>query len=329
MVTIVEVARHAGVAPSTVFYVLTGKRSISPETTTRVRDSIVELGYQLPAEGPETHQAPADVMALVLPLHGGMHLPGVTRLISAIAVAARRHDLDVLLVTADHGDAGLRRAAASSRVNGFLVLDAERAGERARVLRRLGRPSVLIGHPDAENCLPAVALDFEAAGARCLDHLADLGHRSIGFLGAPGIAGRTHAGFSAAAMRRGVVGTALPVEAGRESVSRTTSALLRSHPELTALVVHNEAALHGVIDSLRDQHRRVPQDVEVVAICPDGPLLPPLTSVELSAADLGARAVDLLVGLIGGAVPPALTLVPPRFVRRDSTVRSGGGQDDQ
>ncbi|GGU78130.1 LacI family DNA-binding transcriptional regulator [Lentzea flava] len=318
MVTIAEVARHAGVAPSTVFYVLTGKRPISPETTTRVHDSMIELGYRPPAAARPVPRDRADVVALVLP-PGDAHPRSITRLVSSIAVAARGHEMDVLLVA----PAGLRRAADSVSVNGFLVLEGEGADERVRVLRELGRTSVLIGRSDAEKDLVCVDLDFEAAGARCVDHLADLGHRGIGFLGASraGVTQRTFAGFGAAAMRRGVVGTALPVAAGPGSVAGAISAVLRAYPEMTALVVHNEVALGRVIDCLRAQHLRVPQDIAVVAVCPDEPverMAPPLTSVELAVEDLGGAAVDLLVSVIGGARPPALTLVPPRLVRRAS-----------
>ena len=45
MVTITDVARHAGVAPSTVSYVLSGKRAISATTRQRVLSSIRVLGY--------------------------------------------------------------------------------------------------------------------------------------------------------------------------------------------------------------------------------------------------------------------------------------------
>ncbi|PWK85523.1 DNA-binding LacI/PurR family transcriptional regulator [Lentzea atacamensis] len=333
MVTIADVARHAGVAPSTVFCVVTGKRPISAETRSRVRDSIVELGYRPPAGVRSLRLDPPDVMALVLPLRD-VHLPVVARLVTSIAVAAREHELDLLLVTADRDLAGLRRAAGSDRVGGFLVLDSEDAGERLRLLGEVGRSAVLIGQSGAGNGVTCVDLDFEAAGARCVDHLADLGHRSIGFLGAPaaghssGVARRTLAGFTAAAMRRGVVGTAL----GRESLVHPTTALLRAHPVVTALVVHDDSAAE-----------QVPGDIAVVAIRPDEAAgqTSPFTSVQLSESDLGRRAVDLLVALAGGAVPPSLTLVPPRLVQREScslpgrrtavvsTARFGGGRHDR
>ncbi|GAA3661497.1 LacI family DNA-binding transcriptional regulator [Lentzea roselyniae] len=330
MVTIAEVARHAGVAPSTVSYVLTGKRSISADTKSRVRESIRSLGYQ-----PHVHTrglgiTRTNVIGLVLPLRAGTYVPAVMRFVTAAVTTARRYDMDLLLMTADDGLPALRRTANSALVDGFLVMDVEKEDARLPLLRQLSIPSVLIGRPAAARGLTCVDLDFEAAGAKCVEHLADLGHRSIGFLGAPsavyrrttGFAHRAMTGFSAAAMRRGVAATALSVEEDHDSVLRATEVLVRAHPSMTALVVHNEAALGGITACLRAAGRHVPGDIAVVAICPDElaeRMSPPLTSVRLPAEELGRHAVELLVAKLEGRQPPPLVLLPPKLSRRAST----------
>ena len=330
MVTIADVARHAGVAPSTVSYVLTGKRSISADTKSRVRESIRALGYHPHAGERALNASRANVIGLVLPLRAGLHLPVMMRFVTAAVTTARRHDMDVLLMTAEHGASALRKAADSAQADGFLVMDVEMDDDRVPLLRELAKPSVLIGHPSATKGLTCVDLDFEAAGAKCVDHLADLGHRSIGFLGAPsavyrrntGFAHRAMAGFSAAAMRRGIATTAMPAEEDYESVLRSVQALIRAHPTMTALVVHNDAALGWVNSCLRASGRKVPGDVAVVAICPDElaeQVSPPLTSVRLPVDELGRHAVELLVGKLEGRAVPPLLLLPPRLSRRVST----------
>ena len=74
-VTIAEVARHAGVAVSTVSYVLSGKRTISGDTRRRVLDSIKTLGYHPNAGARALASKRSNVIALVLPLRAGMHVP--------------------------------------------------------------------------------------------------------------------------------------------------------------------------------------------------------------------------------------------------------------
>lgn len=328
MVTIADVARHAGVAPSTVSYVLTGKRSISPQTRSKVRESIRQLGYHPHAGARALATSRSNVLAVVLPLRPGVNLPVLMRFVTAAVTTARRHDMDVLLVTADQGAQGLRRVAAGAQADGFLVLDVELDDERVPLLRHLPQPSVLIGRPAAAKGLTCVDLDFEAAGARCVDHLADLGHRYIGFLGAPsvvyqrntGYAQRTMSGFGSAAMRRGIASTALPAEDDYESVLISVRSLLRSQPAMTALVVHNEAALGYVAGSLRALGRRVPEDVAVVAICPEELAEQmQLTSVQLPAEELARQATELLIARLKGQPTAPLTLLPPKLSCRAST----------
>jgi len=330
VVTIVDVAKHAGVAPSTVSYALTGKRPVSAETRARVRESIRLLGYHPSVGAPAPESGRTNVLALVLPLREGVHVPVVMRFVTSVVTAAREHGMDVLLVTADQGADGLRRVAGAARVDGFLVMDVGLDDERLPVLRELGGPVVLLGHPLAAQGLTCVDFDFEAAGARCVDHLAGLGHRNIGFLGASavvyarntGFAQRTLAGFGAAAMRRGVASTALPAEPRYDSVRTVVGKLLRELPQMTALVVHNEAVLGWVVECLRAEGRRVPDDVAVVAICPDELAEQlRLTSVQLPAEVLGRQAVELLMAKLDGQQPPPLTLLAPSLTGRTGQTR--------
>ncbi|MDI5943680.1 LacI family DNA-binding transcriptional regulator, partial [Micromonospora sp. DH15] len=117
MVTISDVARHAGVAVSTVSYVLSGKRAISEVTRNRVLASIRMLGYHPNAGARALASRRANVVALVLPLRSGMQVPVVMQFAMAVVTTARTVEHDVLLVTSDEGPAGLRRIAASAMVD--------------------------------------------------------------------------------------------------------------------------------------------------------------------------------------------------------------------
>lgn len=330
MVTIVDVARHAGVAVSTVSYVLSGKRAISAPTRRRVLASIDLLGYHPHAGARALASRRSNVIALVLPLRTGMHLPVVMQLVTAVVTGARGCDHDVLLMTADEGPAGLHRIAASAMVDGVIVMDVEMTDPRAPVLRELARPSVLIGFPADARGLTCVDLDFRRAGGMCVEHLAGLGHRSVALLGAPavvyerdtGFAHRTRAGFLDAAARLGLAATARSCEAALPAVRATMREVFRHDPGVTGLVVHNEAAVAHVPTVLAELGRTVPLDVSVVAIAPDdvaAAAAPALSAVHIPAAGLGRRAVSLLMDKLAGLDVPGATLLPPALTARRST----------
>ncbi|EEP69926.1 transcriptional regulator [Micromonospora sp. ATCC 39149] len=336
MVTISDVARHAGVAVSTVSYVLSGKRAIS-------------RGHPHPGAGqhpdarlpPERRRAAflasrrANVVALVLPLRSGMQVPVVMQFAMAVVTTARTVEHDVLLVTSDEGPAGLRRIAASAMVDGLLLMDVEMHDSRVPLLRELGRPSVLIGFPADPTGLTCVDLDFHRAGALCVEHLAGLGHRRIALLGPPaavydrgtGFAHRTRNGIVDAAARLGVDTVVRPCGEGTAAVRRELVELLDRWPDLSGLIVQNESAVGPVLATLPTLGRRVPEDVSVVGICPDQfaeQASPRLTSVPVPAEEVGQQAVSLLMRKVHGEPVPDATLLEPRLTIRDSTAAARG-----
>jgi DNA-binding LacI/PurR family transcriptional regulator len=322
MATINDVARAAGVSPSTVSYVLSGRRPISAPTRARVHAAIAELGFHPHAGARALASSRTNVLALVVPLRVDVNVPVIMQFVTAVVTAARRYNHDVLLLTKDEGTAGLDRVARSTMVDALIVMDVERDDVRIPALRRLKQPSVLIGLPDDPAGIACVDLDFAAAAGQCLTHLAGHGHRRIALVGpSPAVyergttyANRFLAGFHETAAELGLETVARPCEPGVAGVRECLATL----PDVTALVVHNEEALPALLSELR-----VPGDVSVVAVCPrDVALSLPvrLTSIDLPAHDVGTLAVETAMSLLDGRRTPERRLLTPSLVERDSCV---------
>lgn len=330
MVTIADVARDAGVSPSTVSYVITGKRSISLETRRRVETSIRKLGYHPHAGARALASSRTNVLALVMPLRADIDVPVVMRFVTSVVTNARRYDHDVLLLTNDEGPDGLRRVAASAIADALIVMDVEADEPRIPVLRGLPRPAVLIGVPDDPVDLSCVDLDFHAAAARAVGHLADLGHERVALIGpSPAVyrrgtsfAGRFLRGFTAATRDRGLRAATHPCAPSYDAVRECLDAVLNDRPEPTGLVVHNEAVLGAVLAELERRGRRVPRDVSVVAVCPQdmaAHFSVPLTAVAIPSEDVGRIAVDMAMGQLDGSASPEIRLLSPRLTPGQST----------
>ncbi|GGS03752.1 LacI family transcriptional regulator [Streptomyces humidus] len=330
MVKITDVARHAGVSPSTVSYALSGKRPISQETRQRVEAAIRELGYRPHAGARALASSRSNVLALVAPLRTGTHVPVVMQFAVSVVTTAREHDHDVLLLTQEEGEEGLRRVADTALVDALIVMDVQLHDSRLPLLRSLDRPSVLIGFPAATDGLTCIDLDFKAAGEACVEHLARLGHRVVALVGSPpevyvrqtAFAQRVVQGFTAAADRYGLSSSVHPCEASPASARQIAQQLLREQPALTGVVVHNEPVLEPLIDAFEQLGLRVPGDLSVTAICPDEvaeSVRVPVTSVALPSTEVGERAVQLLMKKLAGNPVPQATLLPPRMTERAST----------
>lgn len=330
MVTIVDVARAAGVAPSTVSYVISGKRRISPDTRRRVEQCIRDLGYHPNAGARALASSRTNVLALAVPLRVDLNLSVIMQFVSSVVTAAREHDLDLLLLTKDDGPAELRRVASSAIADALIVMDVESADGRIPMLSTLDRPAVLIGLPEQPNGLSCVDLDFAAAGSACVEHLADLGHRDIALVGpSPAVyrrgtsfAGRFRRGYDTAAVERRVHVTAHPCGPSYDAAMACLDQLFATNPHVTGIVVHNEAVLSDVLAGLAARGLRVPEDVSVVAVCPDNMTETGaigLTSVAIPAPEVGDLAVRMTIRQLNGPPEPEVRLLPPRLTVRQSS----------
>ncbi|MFI9384623.1 LacI family DNA-binding transcriptional regulator [Kutzneria sp. NPDC052558] len=322
MATIHDVARAAGVAPSTVSYVISGKRAVSPATRRRVQQQIRLLGYQPRGTGV---LARSNLLALLSPQRPGADTPTVMRFTAAATATASAFGLNLLLLTKDSGPGDLGQTVVGSLADGLIALEVTAADRRVPMLTALDRPTVLVGVPDHPNAITCLDLDFTAAAALCVDHLADLGHRSVGLAGpAPAAyqrgvsqAVRFRQGFLDAATRRGIGACVRPCGHDLESVRSCLDGLLADG--VTALVVQNETALTPLVTELATRGLVVPQDISVIAVGPHGGDPCTLTTVEVPAERLGRLAVEMVVGQLDRSPAPEVRLLPPRLAVRDST----------
>ncbi|MEO6083938.1 MAG: LacI family DNA-binding transcriptional regulator [Umezawaea sp.] len=335
MVTLADVARHAGVSASTVSYALSGKRTISEETRRRIERAVAELDYHPNAQAKALAGRRSHIVALVVPLRADVYVPIMMQIATSVTVTARQHGCDVLLLTNDEGPEGVRRVAGSGLADGVILMDVELDDERIPVLRELGTQAALIGMPDDRHGLSCVDHDFAGAGAQCADHLADLGHREVAFIGYgsgvyqrhAGYAERTLVGFRERSEERGLRFVHRPCEGTYESTAGTLARILADRPDTTAFVVQNEGAIGPLLSLLRTTGRTVPEDVSVIALCPESlaeQYAPTLTAVTGPAQELGRVAVEQVMKRITEVgrdeVPEdELVLLPPVLTVREST----------
>lgn len=337
MVTLAEVARHAGVSASTVSYVLSGKRTISLRTRERVEHSIRELGYHPHAGARALASSRSNIIALMMPLRTDMYVPVMMEIALAVATTARSHQHDVLLLTGHEGPEAVRRVVGSGLADAMILMDVQLEDDRIPLLHETPRPAVLIGLPADTTDLTCVDLDFQATGRLCVDHLAGLGHQDIAVIGEAaavyqrrtGFAERTIDGVRGRATELGLRLLHRPCDGSYESMAGTLARIFDERPGTTGFIVQNEASIGPMLSLLGQQGRAVPEDVSVVAICPDQLATQTsvaLTSVAIPAQEMGRRAVELVMAKVGGdhreARPAAVEhveLLPPRLSVRAST----------
>ena len=336
MANINEVAAAAGVSISTVSYALSGKRPVAADTRRRIEAAVRELGYSPNAGARMLAGRRTQIFALTEPLRKDTHAPTHMAFVLATAVAARRHEYDVLLLTDEQAHAGMRRVAANGLVDAILVLDVAPEDPRVELARQISTPTVFIGIPNDHEGLVCVDLDFEGATTRAVDVLADAGHTSIGLVGQAETAyemsnfpPRVRAAFLARAAERGVA--AAYGTSGGKRVSRTAAraaAVRMIEGGATALLLHcAEEAQASILAELTERGLRVPDDISVIAVGASfdtATLSIPVDSIPLLPEASCDLAVELAVQALDDIAPePGLRLIPPTYTSHGSVARPG------
>jgi len=324
-----EIARRAGVSRSTVSYALSGKRPVTDETRARIQAVIDELDFKPNAAARALKEGRTRTIGLVIP-------PASLRLtdmqlgfVASVVEAAARADLDVLLSPSggDH-DRSFERIISGRRVDGVLLMEIRLQDERVTRLQQAGLPFVTIGHTANPHGTCWVDIDYGTLIARCVHHLADLGHRNIALINRSpelvaagyGPAQRALEGFTEAATQRNLAGLALTcgddAAAGEECIER----LREDHAEITAAVTLNEAALPGIQRALERAGVRVPRDFSLAGVAARHfaeDFRPQLTAADVPAVEMGAHAIELLLERIAAPDAPLrhLLLTPPISLR--------------
>jgi DNA-binding LacI/PurR family transcriptional regulator len=327
-----EIARRAGVSRSTVSYALSGKRAVSEEKRRRIQAVIEELDYRPNAAARALKEGRTRTIGLVIPPASQRLTDMQLGFVASVVEAAARADLDVLLSPSggDH-DRSFERVVSGRRVDGVLLMEIRLEDERVDRLRQSKLPFVTIGRTVHPHDMWWVDVDYAGLVSHCVHHLADLGHSSIALVNRSaelvaagyGPGHRAIAGFNSATAERGITGVEVccgdDATAGADCVRQ----LLAAHPDVTALVTVNEAALPGVQRGLDEAGLVVPREFSITGVVANHwaeDFHPPLTAADMPAHDIGAEAVALLVEQIANPQgAPRHHLVRPPISLRSST----------
>ena len=308
MPTMIDVAKRAGVAVSTVSYAINGTRPISEETRQRVFAAMDELGYKPNALARGLASKRSRIIALHFPVpERGVGLTEIEFITSA-ANTARENGYEMVLWTSEmHDMEELRRSSQQGLVEGVVAMEVCLHDERIALWHESGLAVSLIGRNADTGGIHYVDVDFEQAARHAVNYLTDLGHTHIGFLNQSqsvcemgyGPVVRTQRGYEKAVQDGNLVGLVRYCRAAAPAGYEVSEDMLAEDPDLTALITINDRAVPGVMQSITDRGWRIPDDFSLVVVGSSASvaelMTPPVTTVEPKNAEMGRLGVELLI----------------------------------
>jgi DNA-binding LacI/PurR family transcriptional regulator len=327
-----EIARRCGVSRSTVSYALSGKRPVAETTRQRIVAAADELGYYPTCSAGPSESQPTSTVGLIVPPAGETLTPMQMDFVGAVADAAARADLDVLVSSCADGLGGsFERIVRPERIDGVILMEVRLKDARVEQLLRARIPFVTIGRTAQPIGLSWVDLDTGTLVNQCVDHLADLGHRHIALINRPTAllvsgyapAHRASLNFARATTRRGAEGVEFRCADDGQAGETCMERILNSYPQVTAAVTVNEAALPGLERALERTGLEMPNRFSITGLVANRwaeRCHTALTAYDVPASEIGATAVRLLRERITrpGTAPAHELLAPPITIREST-----------
>ncbi|MDL2317999.1 LacI family transcriptional regulator [Eubacteriales bacterium OttesenSCG-928-A19] len=332
--TILDIAREAGVSPATVSRVLSDHPNVSAKTYDKVKRVIEKYNFKPNSMARGLLQKSSRTLGVIMP---DIKHPYYASIFSSAQEEANRSGYAVqiyrlaynAMITDDFVDQLIER-----RLDGVLLaggfIESTNPNDLPRVLTRLQQymPIVTICPPIPGLVCINIYTDLAAGMRKAVRHLAALGHERVAFIGATKetrSVGEREAGFLGEIERLGLVPIMQQENFHTPAMGETaTLKLLTSHKKEdwpTALIVVNDLMALGVLKQLHGMGLRLPEDMAVIGY--DNQFFssftqPPLTTIEVGSDEHGRVAMQQLLQARASDSVPFTQVREPSLIIRES-----------
>lgn len=337
--TIRDVARRAGVSPSTVSRVLNKKNVISEETQAKIYEAMRELEYVPNDIARSFASGAAHAIAIAVDVENSRDYANnfFNNMVFGIETAAHQHDYNVIITSGAaqyRGLSALDRLIKGKKVDGIVLPVSMANVNLIRSLNSLNFPFVVLGRVEnSADSASWVDINNTQAGAVATRHLLNKGYRRIAFLSDG--AGQTFnqdriVGYRQELKENGIaVDTSLVVheDGSLRSGALRMEALMGMQAPPDAVICSNDRLALAALRVARASGLNVPDDFGVLSF--DNTAVAelaevPITCIDVDTFELGNQAalhlINQITGQSGGV---RQTLLTTTIIERETTKRKG------
>lgn len=333
MVTIKEVAKKAGVSPSTVSRVLNGSSIVADATREKVMAAVKTLNYHPNFLAQGLKDGKTKTIGLIIPNIRNPIYPVVAR---GVEDVARKYGYTVILCNTDEDTEIEKESIQKLRkrwIDGFVIAPAAKETEHLAELQKEKFPMVIIIRKlDIE--VNTVIIDNFQAAYDAVSFLIKTGHKRIAI-----VKGNQQLALYRDRFRgykHALADAHIPIEdeliTGDNSDSiqwsldgyNAINSLLNRNIQFDAVLATTDLRAIGAIRAIKDHNLRVPEDISVIGFDNlefSSLIDPPLSTVSQPFYDIGARAASKLLQLCSGedTQGPMVEIMPRELIIRKST----------
>jgi LacI family transcriptional regulator len=330
-VTIKDIARECGVAPSTVSNALAGKSYVKPETRLAIENAAARQGYRASTIARALRTKRSFSVGVLLADIANPTFPEIVR---GIEDALRESGCTLLLCNTDGSElrqAQYLRALQDRQVDGLILVSQHLETPEIQALLAHAPPTVLVHRRDRSRPKDYVGLDNAGGIEMALEHLRTLGHHRIAFMRGPAVstavAERVDAFHRYLRRHQLDPDPRLIVQAdySRDGGFTAGERLFALSERPTAVIASNDVAALGLMEAASRHGIRIPHDLSTIGF--DDIFVAALDSIALTTIqqpkhEIGAAAAKLLLKRITSGklnYRPKEVIFPAHLIIRGTT----------
>lgn len=333
-ITIRDVAKIAGVSPSTVSRTCNDSPAISKETKEKVRKVMKELGYEPNFQASNLASKNSKTIGIILPVSENSIYQNsfFLEIIHGIAQVCNNFQYMNTLISGNSEKEILniiKSMVKSGKVDGFIVLYSKRDDEIIEYLYREKLPYVLVGK-DCSHINQTIYIDNDniLAAKDATNYLINLGHKNIGFITSDNkqiFSQDRKSGYISALLENNlefIPEFAMEINFNNEKSVTELKQLFLSNKRPTAIVACDDIMALSLEKILSDVNIKIPNQLSIISF--NNSLLskftnPQLTSIDINTHQLGMEAATRIINRIENPdLVATKIIVPHKIIERES-----------
>ncbi len=334
-VTINDIAKAANVSPSTVSRTIANNPRISKKTRDRILKLMKEMNYHPNIIARSLANKSTKIIGVIVTgsTEKAFQHPFFPEILSGIASGAYKNNYKILISSVNSAQEEKNAVIeyAKSGITSGIILLASRVGNPSvNELKQMEFPFVVVGRPENEREVNWVDNDNIHIGYDLTMHFVEKGHKAIAFIGASPeftVTADRLKGYKKALSDHDIPVSDEYIVNGKfvdDTGYGLMKELMNRGVRPTGIIACDDLLAFGAINYLNEKGFRIPEDIAVAGVnnVPlDEYFNPPLTSVDVNAFSLGAKAFDLLVANMTGEYRSIdRAIVPAKLIARKSTL---------
>ena len=335
--TIKDIAKAAGVSPSTVSRVVNDSPLISEETKIKIRKLMKEMNY--------TPNMIAKQLATQNSFNVGFLIntdskecfmdPFFYEMVGGIqsVLSAKGYELSLCNIKyIESNDNFISRFISSKKVDGLIIHVSIMNKKVAAKLNSLDFPYVVIGQPEENLDVSWVDINNFKAGEIAVNHLITQNYKNIAFIGGTldeSVSLNRKNGYLNALKESAFIQKDYYMKESmgtQEDGYNIMKDLLNLVDPPDAVIGINNFTTFGALTAIKESNLKIPEDIALVTF-DDHPIAPyttpTLTSLNININELGVFAADMLMDLISKKIKgkKAIIISPELSIRESSNVK--------